>query len=163
MTGMGVPRLEAVGHHARLRVAVAAALWHPQVMDGLLSGALRALDDSGVTAPLVLRVPGTFELPLAAKTLADHRGYEAVVALGAIIRGGTPQFDYVCQSVAQGLTQVSVDTGTPIGFGVLICDTEEQALDRAGLEKSAEDKGYEAAAAALATVSTLRPVGQRAH
>ncbi|MEV7023846.1 6,7-dimethyl-8-ribityllumazine synthase [Kitasatospora sp. NPDC093558] len=154
MSGHGAPELTIDGA-ADLKVAVVAAQWHDQVMNGLLDGAHRALKDLGIAEPTVLRVPGTFELPVAAKRLAD-RGYDAVIALGVVIRGGTPHFDYVCQAATAGLTQVSVDTGVPVGFGVLTCDNEEQALDRAGLPGSAEDKGHEAVTAAVATAVTLR-------
>ncbi|MBD0688940.1 6,7-dimethyl-8-ribityllumazine synthase [Streptomyces sp. CBMA123] len=154
MSGHGAPELTIDGA-ADLKVAVIAAQWHDQVMNGLLDGAHRALKELGVAEPTVLRVPGTFELPVAAKRLAE-RGYDAVVALGVVIRGGTPHFDYVCQAATAGLTQVSVDTGVPVGFGVLTCDNEQQALDRAGLPGSAEDKGHEAVTAAVATAVTLR-------
>ena len=136
-----------------------AAQWHEQVMNGLLDGAHRALKELGIEEPTVVRVPGTFELPVAAKQLAG-RGYDAVVALGVVIRGGTPHFEYVCEAAALGLTQVSVDTGVPVGFGVLTCDNEEQALDRAGLPGSAEDKGHEAVTAAVATAAVLRSVSE---
>ncbi|KOT26605.1 6,7-dimethyl-8-ribityllumazine synthase [Streptomyces caelestis] len=142
-----------------LRVAVIAAQWHEKVMDGLVDGALRALHDLGIDEPTLLRVPGSWELPVVAKALAG-RGYDAVVALGVVIRGGTPHFDYVCQGVTQGLTQVSVDTGVPVGFGLLTCDDEEQALDRAGLPGSSEDKGHEAVTAAVATAACLRSVSE---
>jgi len=142
-----------------LRVAVIAAQWHEKVMDGLVDGARRALGELGIADQAVLRVPGSFELPVVAKALAD-RGYDAVVALGVVIRGGTPHFDYVCQGVTEGLTRVSVDTGVPVGFGVLTCDTEEQALDRAGIAGSSEDKGHEAVTAAVATAVTLRSVAK---
>ncbi|MEU3560160.1 6,7-dimethyl-8-ribityllumazine synthase [Kitasatospora sp. NPDC006786] len=154
MSGHGAPELTIDGA-ADLKVAVVAAQWHDTVMNGLLDGAHRALKELGVTEPTVLRVPGTFELPVAAKRLAE-RGYDAVVALGVVIRGGTPHFDYVCQAATVGLTQVSVDTGVPVGFGVLTCDNEEQAIDRAGLPGSAEDKGHEAVTAAVATAAVLR-------
>ncbi|MEU9074490.1 6,7-dimethyl-8-ribityllumazine synthase [Kitasatospora sp. NPDC004745] len=154
MSGHGAPELTIDGV-ADLKVAVIAAQWHDQVMNGLLDGAHRALKELGIAEPTVLRVPGTFELPVAAKRLAD-RGYDAVIALGVVIRGGTPHFDYVCQAATAGLTQVSVDTGVPVGFGVLTCDNEEQALDRAGLPGSAEDKGHEAVTAAVATAAVLR-------
>jgi 6,7-dimethyl-8-ribityllumazine synthase len=153
MSGHGAPALAV--HGPDLRVAVVAAQWHQQVMDGLLAGALRALTDAGVSDPLVLRVPGTFELPVAAARLAGA-GYDAVVALGVVVRGGTPHFDYVCSAATSGLTEVAVRTGVPIGFGVLTCDDDAQALDRAGLAGSREDKGYEAAQAAVATAVTLR-------
>jgi 6,7-dimethyl-8-ribityllumazine synthase len=140
-----------------LRVAVVAASWHDQVMDGLLAGALRALDDFGVGTREVVRAPGSFELPVVADALAAQ-GYDAVVALGVVIRGGTPHFDYVCNAATDGLGRVALDHGVPVGFGLLTCDTEQQALDRAGLEGSVEDKGYEATAAALVTASTLRGI-----
>jgi 6,7-dimethyl-8-ribityllumazine synthase len=107
-----------------------------------------------VTDVRVVRVPGTFELPVAAAVAA--RTSDAVVALGVVIRGGTPHFEYVCQGATLGLTDVAVRTGVPVGFGVLTCDDEQQALDRAGLEGSHEDKGAEAAEAAVATVVALR-------
>ena len=152
MSSSGSPDLEVDG--SGLRVAVVAAQWHTRVMDGLLAGARRGLTDAGVTDVTVVRVPGSFELPVAAGRLA--RDHDAVVALGVVIRGGTPHFDFVCQAATEGLTRVSVDTGVPVGFGVLTCDDEEQALDRAGLDGSHEDKGHEAAVAAVATAVTLR-------
>ncbi|HSI92095.1 MAG TPA: 6,7-dimethyl-8-ribityllumazine synthase [Jiangellaceae bacterium] len=154
MSGAGAPRL-ALSGAGELRVAVVAAQWHDAVMKGLLEGAQRALDEAGVREPLVVRVPGSFELPVATARAA-RAGYDAVVALGVVIRGGTPHFEYVCQAATVGLTQVSADTGVPVGFGVLTCDTEEQALDRAGLPGSVEDKGYEAGQAAVAAVLALR-------
>ncbi|MER7921105.1 MULTISPECIES: 6,7-dimethyl-8-ribityllumazine synthase [unclassified Streptomyces] len=160
MSGKGAPEL-SVRNAGDLRVAVIAAQWHEKVMDGLVNGALRALGDLGIDEPTLIRVPGSFELPVAAKVLAAR--YDAVVALGVVIRGGTPHFDYVCQGVAQGLTQVSVETGVPVGFGVLTCDTEEQALDRAGIEGSSEDKGHEAVIAAVSTAATLRSVSEPWH
>jgi 6,7-dimethyl-8-ribityllumazine synthase len=122
-------------------------------MDGLVDGARRGLADAGVASVELVRVPGAFELPVACARLATS--YDVVVALGVIIRGGTPHFDYICQAATMGLTEVSVRTGTPVGFGVLTCENDEQALDRAGLEGSSEDKGYEAAIAAVATAVTL--------
>ncbi|THA66529.1 6,7-dimethyl-8-ribityllumazine synthase [Streptomyces sp. A0958] len=158
MSGKGAPEL-SVRNCGDLRVAVVAAQWHEKVMDGLVDGALRALHELGIDEPTLLRVPGSFELPVVAKALAG-RGYDAIVALGVIIRGGTPHFEYVSHGVTNGLTQVAVDTGVPVGFGVLTCDTEEQALDRAGLEGSNEDKGHEAVTAAVATAATLRSVSE---
>ena len=156
MSGHGAPTQAPVDCHD-LRVAVVAASWHTQVMDGLVAGAERALAAHAVEAPVVVRVPGTFELPVVAAALAAQ-GYDAVVALGVVIRGGTPHFDYVCSAATDGLTRVALDHQTAVGFGVLTCDTEEQALDRAGLEGSAEDKGYEATAAALLTAQTIKRV-----
>jgi 6,7-dimethyl-8-ribityllumazine synthase len=127
-------------------------------MDGLLAGAERALAAYQVADRTVVRVPGTFELPVVVSALA-REGYDAVVALGVVIRGGTPHFEYVCSAATDGLTRVAVDTTVPVGFGVLTCDDERQALDRAGLEGSPEDKGREAALAAVATAVTLRGLG----
>ena len=156
MSGAGAPTSEPFDA-SDLRVAVVAASWHTQVMDGLVAGAERALAAYGITEPEVLRVPGTFELPVVAAALAG-KGYDAVVALGVVIRGGTSHFDYVCSAATDGLTRVSVDHAIPVGFGVLTCDTEQQALDRAGLDGSAEDKGWEATAAALDTARVVRAV-----
>ncbi len=156
MSGAGAPRSAPVDC-SDLRVAIVAASWHDVVMQGLLDGALRACADHQVAEPRVVRVPGSFELPVAAQALAAA-GYDAVVALGVVVRGGTPHFDYVCAAATDGLTRVALDHTVPVGFGVLTCDDEAQALDRAGLEGSSEDKGYEAAAAALATARVLGEV-----
>ena len=154
MSGPGAPELRVTGS-GDLRVGVVAASWHQTVMDGLVGGALRALAECGIDEPTVVRVPGSFELPVVAARLATT-GHDAVVALGVVIRGGTPHFDNVCRAATDGLTRVSLDTGVPVGFGVLTCDDEQQALDRAGLDGSQEDKGYDAALAAVATAATLR-------
>ena len=154
MSGSGAPSITTDG--SGLRVVVVAASWHTEVMDGLLAGSRRSLAAAGVTDVREIRVPGTFELPVAAARLARGGEVDAVVALGVVIRGGTPHFDYVCQAATLGLTDVAVSTGVPVGFGVLTCDDEAQALDRAGLPGSHEDKGAEAAEAAVATVVALR-------
>ncbi len=154
MSAGGAPTARPV-RAAGLRVGVVAATWHQQVMDGLLAGAVRALAESEVQDPVVVRVPGSFELPVVAARLA-RSGVDAVVALGAVVRGGTPHFEYVCQAATVGLTQVAVETGVPVGFGVLTCDTVEQAVDRAGLPGSSEDRGYDATQAALTTAVMLR-------
>ena len=153
MSGAGAPD-QAAFDASGLKVAVVAASWHTEVMDGLLAGAERALAAHRVADARVVRVPGTFELPVAALALATQ-GYDAVVALGVVLRGGTPHFDYVCTAATDGLTRGTLDTGVPVGFGVLTCDNDEQALDRAGLEGSREDKGWEATSAALATARVL--------
>jgi 6,7-dimethyl-8-ribityllumazine synthase len=153
VSGEGAPTITVDG--SGLRIVVIAATWHTQIMDGLLEGALRALDDAGVEDVTVIRVPGSFELSIAAARAATT-GVDAVVALGVVIRGGTPHFEYICQAAAMGLTDVSTRTGVPIGFGVLTCDNEAQAFERAGLKGSREDKGAEAANAAVATVLALR-------
>ena len=154
MSGKGSPHLTLTDCQD-LRVGVVASLYHQRVMEGLLDGALRALREAGIAEPTVLRTPGSFDIPVVARALA-HRGYDAVVALGAVIQGGTHHFEYVCRAAAEGLTRVAVDTGVPVGFGVLTCDSEEQALDRAGLPGSTQDLGYEAAVAAVATAKILR-------
>jgi 6,7-dimethyl-8-ribityllumazine synthase len=151
MSGDGAPSEVADG--SRLRVALVHASWHPRIVGGLLDGARRGLTDCQVSEVVEVPIPGTFELPVAAARLAAH-GFDAVVALGVVIRGGTPHFDYVCQAATVGLTEVSVRTGVPVGFGVLTCDTEEQAFERSGLPGAKEDKGYEAATAAV--VSAVR-------
>ncbi|MGW2091142.1 6,7-dimethyl-8-ribityllumazine synthase [Promicromonospora sukumoe] len=162
MSGAGAPSIMVDG--TGLRVVVIAASWHEQVMDGLLAGARRALVSSGAQWT-ELRVPGSFELPVAAARAAGIGGgpaADAVVALGVVIRGGTPHFEYVCQAATSGLTDVSVRTGVPVGFGVLTCDDEAQALDRAGLEGSKEDKGAEAVEAAIATAVALKSLSSTA-
>jgi 6,7-dimethyl-8-ribityllumazine synthase len=153
MSGAGAPADEPVDCSS-LSVGVVASRWHTAVMDGLLDGTRRALAAYSVQHVTEVRVPGTFELPVVAAELAST--HDVVVALGVVVRGGTPHFAYVCSAATDGLTRVAIDSGTPVGFGVLTCDDDEQALARAGLEGSTEDKGYEAAAAALQTALTLR-------
>jgi 6,7-dimethyl-8-ribityllumazine synthase len=150
MSGPGAPDQDPVDC-SDLRVAIVAASWHAAVMDGLVAGARRACADYKVVDPTLVRVPGAFELPVVASALA----------LGVVIRGGTPHFDYVCHAATDGLTRVALDHNVPVGFGLLTCDTEQQALDRAGLEGSDDDKGYEATAAALVTARTLASVTPR--
>ncbi|OBK26805.1 6,7-dimethyl-8-ribityllumazine synthase [Mycobacterium asiaticum] len=151
--GAGVPDMPVVDA-AGVRLAIVASTWHTQICDALLAGARKVATDSGIDNPTVVRVLGAIEIPVVAQELA--RSHDAVVALGVVIRGQTPHFDYVCDAVTQGLTRVSLDASTPVANGVLTTNTEEQALDRAGLPTSAEDKGAQAAAAALTTALTLR-------
>lgn len=159
MSGGGAPTLR-IDEAADIRVAIVASCWHDRLMDALVDGAVRGVRDAGVAEhPVVVRVPGAFELPVAAARLARSGRFDAVVCLGLVLRGETPHFDYVCQGVTLGITQASVATGVPIGFGVLTCDTEQQADDRSGLPGSKEDKGHEAAQAAIATAVTLRTAG----
>lgn len=152
MAGAGVPDLHIAG--AGKKVVIIATQWHEQVMEGLIAGAELACRDAKADCEVV-RVPGSFELPLAAKAYAESGKADALVCLGVVIRGGTPHFDYVCDAATYGLTKVSIESRIPLGFGLLTCDNEEQALDRAGLESSSEDKGYEAVQAALAMVQVL--------
>ena len=153
MSAHGVPDLPQVDA-SDVKLAIVASTWHTQICDALLEGARKVAVDAGIADPKVVRVLGAIEIPVVAQALAAT--HDAVVALGVVIRGQTPHFDYVCDAVTQGLTRVSLDASTPVANGVLTTDTEEQALDRAGLPGSAEDKGAQAAAAALSTALTLR-------
>jgi len=153
MSGAGRPdgrELDGTG----LRVVIVAGRWHEAISDGLIAGAQRVLAEAGATSELV-RVAGAFELPLVTKSVLEA-GADAAVALGVIVRGGTPHFDFVADAATSGLTRVALDTGKPVGFGVLTLDDEQQGLDRAGLPGSKEDKGAEAAHAALETALALR-------
>lgn len=152
MSGEGRPELSTDGHG--VRIVVVSGLWHHEIATGLRNGARRVLDASGADWREV-QVPGSFELPVAAKAALDA-GADAVVALGVIVRGETPHFDYVAAAATDGLTRVAVDSGKPLGFGVLTVDTEQQGLDRAGLPGSKEDVGARAAEAALAMVHAIR-------
>ena len=152
MSGAGSPTIDSDG--TGLKVTIVAGQWHEEISNGLLAGAHRALEAAGATVTEI-RVPGSFELPVASKVALEN-GADAVVALGVIIRGGTPHFEYVSAAATDGLTRVALDTGKPVGFGVLTLDDEQQGLDRAGLPGSKEDKGAEAAEAAVATALVLR-------
>ncbi|GAA4357709.1 6,7-dimethyl-8-ribityllumazine synthase [Microbacterium rhizosphaerae] len=159
MSGHGAPEQERVDASG-LSVVVVAGTWHEVITNGMIAGAARTLDASGAAWRLV-RVAGSFELPVVAKAALDA-GADAVVALGVIIRGGTPHFEFVSSAATDGLTRVALDTGKPVGFGVLTLDNEQQGLDRAGLPGSKEDKGAEAADAALRTALILRELRARA-
>jgi 6,7-dimethyl-8-ribityllumazine synthase len=154
MSGEGAPTIETDARG--LRVTIVAGQWHTVIAEGLLAGAERALVASGADYTVV-RVPGSFELPVVAKAALDA-GADAVVALGVIIRGGTPHFEFVSDAATSGLTQVAIATGKPVGFGVLTLEDEAQGIDRAGLSGSQEDKGAEAAEAAVATALLLRTI-----
>ena len=155
----GIPDITTDG--TGLKITIVAGSWHEVITNGLLEGARRALTESNVEFSEV-RVPGSFELPVVARAALDA-GADAVVALGVIIRGGTPHFEYVSDAATSGLTQVSVVTGKPVGFGVLTLDDEQQGLDRAGLPGSKEDKGAEAAQAAVATAVLLRDIRKKSQ
>jgi 6,7-dimethyl-8-ribityllumazine synthase len=157
VSGDGRPETEVPGCEG-LRLGVVAARWHGEITDTLLSRALVAAEQAGIEEPTVVRVAGAMELPVIAQALAKH--HDAVVALGAVIRGGTPHFEYVCDALTSGLARVALDEATPIGNGVLTCDTEQQALDRAGRPESREDKGFEACVAALEAALVLRGLRQ---
>ena len=158
MSGDGQPTLEADG--SGLKITIVSGLWHNRIADGLFAGAQRVLADSGAEVTIV-QVPGSFELPVASKVALDS-GADAVVALGVIVRGETPHFEYVSAAATDGLTRVALDTGKPVGFGVLTVDDEQQGLDRAGLPGSKEDVGARAAEAALAMVHVLRTISSGA-
>jgi len=155
MSGAGRPRLETVAA-ADLTLAIAGTRWHAEITDSLVDRATVAAKACGVEDLLVVRVAGAVELPVVAAELARH--YDAVVCLGAVVRGGTPHFEYVCDCVTAGLTRVALDSGTPVGNGVLTCNTAEEARDRCGLPDSSEDKGWEAVVAALDTALLLRSI-----
>ena len=144
---------------AGARIAIVAARFNDPVVSRLIEGALDTLDRHGLSRDetLVVRVPGAFELPLAARWIARSREAEAVVALGAVIRGDTPHFDYVCAEAARGIQAASTDTDVPVIFGVLTCDDRVQADARVGGEHG--HKGSEAALAALEMVSLRRRLG----
>ena len=153
MSGAGAPETGDIDGRG-LNVVIVAGTWHETISNGLIAGAERVLNEAQASHRLV-RVPGSFELALAAQA-AFAGGADAVVALGVIIRGGTPHFEYVSAATTDGLTRVALDAGKPVGFGVLTLDDEQQGLDRAGLEGSKEDKGAEAADAALRTALVVR-------
>lgn len=153
MSGAGAPGLEPVDAK-NLTLAIVATCWHAELTDALLASAVRSAHQCGVDEPTVVRVAGALELPVVVQALAAT--HDAVVALGVVIRGGTPHFEYVCDSVTAGFTRISLDSHTPVGNGVLTVDNEQQALDRVGLEGSTEDKGREAVLAALDTARVLR-------
>jgi 6,7-dimethyl-8-ribityllumazine synthase len=158
MSGTGRPAGDAVGA-AGISVGIAAARWNDEIVEALLARAVEAAAASGAELPTVVRVAGVVELPVIAQQLAvDH---DAVVCLGAVIRGGTPHFEYVCDAVTAGLTRVALDAATPIGNGVLTCDNLAQARDRCGLPDSAEDKGWDAMMAALDAALVLRELRHR--
>lgn len=153
MSGVGVPDVPVMDA-SQLRLAIVSSTWHQRICEALLDAARKTAAEAGVTDPTVVRVHGAIEIPVVAQQLA--RTHDAVVALGVVIRGETPHFDYVCDAVTAGLTRVSLDESTPVANGVLTTNNEQQALDRAGLPGSAEDKGAQAAAAALSTALALR-------
>jgi 6,7-dimethyl-8-ribityllumazine synthase len=153
MSGSGTPQQEPIDA-AGLTLGIVAGTWHREISESLLTRAIACAKASGVDSPTVVRVPGAIELPVVAQALAQT--HDAVVALGVVVRGGTPHFEYVCDSFTAGLTRVALDTSTPVGNGVLTTEGEQQARDRAGMDDSAEDKGWEATAAALQTALVLR-------
>ncbi|AEF40331.1 6,7-dimethyl-8-ribityllumazine synthase [Hoyosella subflava] len=157
MSGGGEPELR-LDEAFDVKLGIVAGQWHTEICEALVSGAQRIVDEAGVRKVTLVRVAGSMEIPVVVQELA--RTHDAVVALGVVIRGETPHFEYVCQSVTDGLTRVSLDEATPVGNGVLTVNTEAQARDRAGLPGSSEDKGAQACSAALDTAVTLRRLRQ---
>ena len=138
-----------VPQHPTAKVAIISSSWHPDICGALIAGARRALEAASVASIEVIYVPGSFEIPLAAQR-AFEKGFDAVVAVGLVLQGETPHFDYVCQGVTQGVIDVQLKFSKPIGYGVLMCNNLEQAIARSGVPGSKEDKGYDSAIAALA-------------
>ena len=132
----------------KAKVMIISAAWHLDICNDLIAGAQRALEQAEVGTVRVQYVPGSFEIPLAAQYAFD-KGFDAVVAVGLVLKGETPHFDFVCQGVTQGVIDVSLKYGKPIGYGVLMCDDLDQAVARCGRPHSKEDKGYDSAIAAL--------------
>lgn len=138
-----------------LKVAIVATRFNDFIVDRLVGGAQDYLERHGLNPAdiTLVRIPGAFELPLVSQKLAAARKYDGILALGAVIRGGTPHFDYVCAEASKGIAQAMLQSGTPIGFGLLTCDSIEQAIERAGSKGG--NKGVEAAAAMLETIRVL--------
>lgn len=141
-----------------LKIAIVAARFNDFIVDRLISGAVDYLVRHGGSEDdlTLVRLPGAFELPIAAQKLARSGDYDGIVVLGAVIRGATPHFDYVCSECAKGVAHASMDTGVPMGFGLLTCDSLDQAIERAG--SKAGNKGVEAASALLETVRVLEQI-----
>ena len=160
MSGSGAPGARPVDARG-VSLAIVASRWHDEISSALLASAVRTAGECGVEEPTVVRVSGAVELPVVAQALAAT--HDAVAALGLVLRGGTPHFDHVCDAVTYGLTRVALDSHTPVGNGVLTCDTDEQARARSGLPGSSEDKGREAVLAALDTAVVLKALRTGTH
>ncbi len=147
--------IEGQMNAAGLKFAIVATRFNDIIVDRLVGGAVDYLARHGADKEniTIIRVPGAFELPLVCQKVAASRQYDGILALGAVIRGGTPHFDYVCAEAAKGIGQVTLASGTPVGFGLLTTDNLEQAIERAGSKGG--NKGVEAAAAMLETVRVL--------
>ena len=138
----------AVPKFPKAKIAIISSSWHLDICNDLIAGARRALEAAEVKKIKVIYVPGSFEIPLAAQKMFE-KGYDAVVAVGLVLKGETPHFDYVCQGVTQGVVDVQLKWSKPVGYGVLMCDNLEQAIARSGRAGSKEDKGYDSAIAVL--------------
>ncbi|CAB4537040.1 unannotated protein [freshwater metagenome] len=138
----------SIPHLPKAKVAIISSSWHLDICNDLIAGATRALEEAKVGKIEVIFVPGSFEIPLAAQK-AFEKGFDAVIALGLVLKGETPHFDYVCQGVTQGVIDVQLKFSKPVGYGVLMCNDLDQAIARSGRPGSKEDKGYDSALAAL--------------
>lgn len=158
MSGEGAPVLE-IPKIPKARVAIISSKWHMEICGALVSGAERACSQAGLAEVRVEWVPGSFELPLAAALILDS-GYDAAVVLGLVLKGETPHFDFICEGVTHGIMELTLARKKPVGFGVLMCNTLEQAVARSGGPGSVEDKGFEAATAALQMLHLQRSLVQ---
>ncbi len=148
---MSINYIEGNTKPSSAKVGIVVSRWNSSITERMLNGALKALNGNGISDKdiVVARCPGSFELPLAVKSLLDSKNLDGVVALGVVIRGGTPHFEYVCDAVTTGLANLNLNTGKPIAFGVLTTDDTKQALERVG------DKGNKGAEAALAVLEMI--------
>ncbi len=145
-------------YDTNVKIAIVASRFNSFIVDRLYDGAIKSLKANGISddAVTVVKVPGAFEIPVAVKALLDKNEVNAVITLGAVIRGETPHFDYICNECSHGISQLAMSSGVPVIFGVLTVDNTEQAMDRAGEEES--NKGYEAASAALEMISVIKKI-----
>ena len=154
--------IEGSNNARGLRFALVVSRYHDFVTDRLQAGALEALEAADVASDdvMVIKVPGAFEIPLAARRAAETRQFDAIVCLGCVIRGGTPHFEYIASAVANGMTNAAAETGVPMAFGVLTTNSVEEALERAGSRSA--NKGWEAATAAVEMATLMKRLTKRA-
>ncbi len=154
--------INSINHQGKLakqaRIAIVSSRFNSFIVDKLNEGAIKTLKQNGIDEEDIIhvKVPGAFEIPVVVKTLLDKSVYDAIITLGAVIRGETPHFDYICDACSSGISRLAMDYGVPVIFGVLTVDTTEQALDRSGEEES--NKGSEAAEAALEMIGVLSQI-----
>jgi 6,7-dimethyl-8-ribityllumazine synthase len=149
---------QKIPYESNVKVAIVASRFNSYIVDRLYDGAIKCFEANGVSKDsiTVVKVPGAFEIPVAVKVLLDKNEVDAVITLGAVIRGETPHFDYICNECSHGISQLAMNSGIPVIFGVLTVDNSEQAMDRAGDEES--NKGYEAASAALEMIGVIKQI-----
>jgi 6,7-dimethyl-8-ribityllumazine synthase len=158
MSGAGTPagelsRILGSQSASGKRIAVVAASWHPDIVEAMVDRAVAELQRMGAAQIEIYRVPGSFEIPVMVANLVEK--FDGFITLGLVLRGQTAHFEYVCSGVTQGIVEISVSSKKPIAFGVLMCETLEQAIDRSGVPGSAEDKGVECAQAVIATLIAI--------